>query len=124
LDVVRVEVLQLEAVLKKDSLDELPSGDGEAALVEGHEREHIPPRQARHKLVAGHLPLHGGGKWRELTGLDEAKQLLTRHVGSRPVRHHSGEVLGGPVMQAVVALRMRKSKGNEAHGQKKKTIGK
>jgi hypothetical protein len=37
LDVVRVEMLQLEAVLEKDSPDEPPDRDGEAVLVEGHE---------------------------------------------------------------------------------------
>jgi hypothetical protein len=37
LDAVRVEVLQLEAVLEEDSTNELPGGDGEASLVEGHE---------------------------------------------------------------------------------------
>jgi hypothetical protein len=41
--------------------------------VEGHERDHIPSGRARHGLVAGHLPLHGGGEWRKLTGLDKAK---------------------------------------------------
>jgi hypothetical protein len=42
LDVVRVELLQLEAVLEEDSTNEPPGGDGEAALVEGHERDHEP----------------------------------------------------------------------------------
>jgi hypothetical protein len=37
LDAVRVEVLQLEAVLEKDFTNEPPGGDGEATLVEGHE---------------------------------------------------------------------------------------
>jgi hypothetical protein len=32
LDAVRVEVLQLEAVLEEDSTNELPGGDGEASL--------------------------------------------------------------------------------------------
>jgi hypothetical protein len=73
LDAIRVELLQVEAVLEEDSTNEAPGGDGEAALVEGHERDHIPPGRARHGLVAGHLPLHGGGEWRKLTGLDKAK---------------------------------------------------
>jgi hypothetical protein len=37
LDAVRVEVLQLEAILEEDPPDEPLGGDGEAALVEGHE---------------------------------------------------------------------------------------
>jgi hypothetical protein len=37
LDVVRVEVLELQPVRKLHSSDEPTSGDGEAALVEGHE---------------------------------------------------------------------------------------
>jgi hypothetical protein len=37
LDAVRIEVLQLKPVLVEDRPDEPPVGDGEAALVEGHE---------------------------------------------------------------------------------------
>jgi hypothetical protein len=114
LDAVWVEVLQLKAVLEEDSTNEPPGGDGEAALVEGHERDHIPPGRARHGLVARHLPLHDGGEWGKLTGLDKAKQLLARHIGLCPVRHRGDEVLGGLVVQAVAALRMRRSKGNKA----------
>jgi hypothetical protein len=47
-------------------------------LLEGRERDHVPPGRARHGLIAGHLPLHDGGKWGKLTGLDKAKQLLAR----------------------------------------------
>jgi hypothetical protein len=54
LDVVSVEVLQLEAVLEDDSMNEPPGGDGEVTLAEGHERDHIPPGRARHRLVTGH----------------------------------------------------------------------
>jgi hypothetical protein len=53
--------------------------------VEGHEQDHIPPGRARHGLVTRHPPLRGGGEWGELTGLNEAKQLLAEHIGSRPV---------------------------------------
>jgi hypothetical protein len=42
LDVVWVEVLQLEAILEEDPPDEPPDGDGEAAFLEGHERDHVP----------------------------------------------------------------------------------
>jgi hypothetical protein len=37
-------VLQLKPVLEEDAADEPPSGDGEAALVEHHERHHEPLR--------------------------------------------------------------------------------
>jgi hypothetical protein len=42
LDVVLVEVLQLEPILEENATDEPFGGDGEAALVEGHERHHEP----------------------------------------------------------------------------------
>jgi hypothetical protein len=61
---------------------------------------------------------------RELACLDEAKRLLTGHIGPRPVRHHSGRVSGGLVAQEVAALRMRKSAGSETRVQRKKTMGK
>jgi hypothetical protein len=35
-------VLKLKPVLKEDRPDEPPSGDGEAALVEHHERDNVP----------------------------------------------------------------------------------
>jgi hypothetical protein len=66
-------MLQLEVVLEEDSPDESPGGDGEAALVEGHERDHEPLWRVRHGLIAGHLPLHADGEWRELVRLDETK---------------------------------------------------
>jgi hypothetical protein len=81
--------------------------------VEGHERDHVPPGWARHRHLPGHLPLHGIGEWRKLFGLDKAEQLLARHVGSRLVRHGSGEVSSELVAQAVAALRMRKSVDGE-----------
>jgi hypothetical protein len=37
LDAVRVEVLELQPILKQHPADESTGGDGEAALVEGHE---------------------------------------------------------------------------------------
>jgi hypothetical protein len=73
----------------------------------------------RHGLIPGHLPLHGDGVWRKLSGLDKAEQLLTRHVGSRPVRHGSGGVSGDLVAQAVAALQMRKSEGSKVQRQRK-----
>jgi hypothetical protein len=41
-------MLELEPVLVENSPDESPSGDGEAALMECHERDDLPSRQARH----------------------------------------------------------------------------
>jgi hypothetical protein len=74
----------------------------------------------QHGLIPGHLPLHGGGEWRELFGLDKVEQLLARHIGgSRLVRHGSGEASSELVTQAVAALQMRKSEGSKAQGQRK-----
>jgi hypothetical protein len=103
---------------------ELLGGDGEAALVEGHERDHEPLGSVRHGLVAGHLSLHDGGEWRELACLDETKQLLAGHIGARPVRHRGGGVSSGLKAQEVAALRMWKSMGSEMRARRKKIIGK
>jgi hypothetical protein len=35
--------------------------------------ETMNPLGARHGLIAGHLPLHSGGEWRELARLNERK---------------------------------------------------
>jgi hypothetical protein len=37
-------VLELQPILKQHSADELTGGDGEAAVMEGHERHHEPLR--------------------------------------------------------------------------------
>jgi hypothetical protein len=74
LDVVRIEVLQLEPVLEEHRPDELPGGDGEAALVEGYELDDVPREQAQHGLLSWHLPLNGVGERRELSGLEKAVQ--------------------------------------------------
>jgi hypothetical protein len=42
LDAVWVEMLQLEALVEENSANEPLGGDAEAALVEGHERNHKP----------------------------------------------------------------------------------
>jgi hypothetical protein len=123
LDAIRVEMLQLEPVLEENSADEPLGRDGEAVLVEGHERDHEPLGRARHGLVAGHPPLHGGGERRKLVRLDETKQLLTGHIGVRRVRHRGGGVSGGLKAQEVVALRMQKSTGSGVRA-RKKIIGK
>jgi hypothetical protein len=38
---------------KRTALNEPLSRDGEALLVEGHERDHVPPGRTQHGLVAG-----------------------------------------------------------------------
>jgi hypothetical protein len=68
-------------------------------LVEGHERDHVPPGRTRHRLLPGNLPIHGGGEWRELSGLGKVEQLVARYVGSRLVQHGSGEVSSELVVQ-------------------------
>jgi hypothetical protein len=40
LDIVQVEILELQPILEQHPADEPTGGDGEAALVEGHERHH------------------------------------------------------------------------------------
>jgi hypothetical protein len=62
---------QLEPVLVKGRSDEPPGGDRETALLEGHERDDIPPRRARHGLLSGHLPLYGISEQRKLPNFDE-----------------------------------------------------
>jgi hypothetical protein len=117
-------MLQLEPVLEENSANEPPGGDGEAALVEGHERDHKPLGRARHGLVAGHPPFHGGGEWMKLARLDEMKQPLAGHIGARPVRHRGGGISGGLEEQEVVALRMRRSMGSGMQAKEKKIMGK
>jgi hypothetical protein len=70
------------------------------------------PLGARHGLVTGNLPLHGGGERRKLAHLDEMQQLLAGHVGARQVQHRGGGISGGLEVQEVTALRMRRSAGS------------
>jgi hypothetical protein len=67
------------------------------------------PLGARHRLVAGDLPLDGSGERKKLARLDETEELLAGNVGACPVRHRDGGVSGGLGAQGAVALRMRKS---------------
>jgi hypothetical protein len=108
LDIVQVEILELQPILEQHPADEPTGGDGEAALVEGHERHHEPlggAAQTRRRRP----PLDGGGERRKLACLDETEELLTRNIGARPVRHRSSGVLGGLEAQEAVALRMWKN---------------
>jgi hypothetical protein len=94
LDAIRVEVLELQPVREQHSSDEPDGGDGEAALVEGHERHHVPPGRA----------WYGFSEGRQLASLDETKKLLVGDSGARPTRHHAGEVSGEPGTRAVAAM--------------------
>jgi hypothetical protein len=81
-----------------------PYGNKEAALVEGHERHHIPRGRARHGLVGGNDPLDGVGEGRKLARLHQAKELLVGDVRAHPVRHHGGEVSGELETRVVATL--------------------
>jgi hypothetical protein len=79
---------------------------------------------ARHGLIAGNPPLHGGGERRKLTRLDKTEEVLTGHVGARPVRHRGGGVSGGMEAQEEEALRTRKSTESGKRARRKKIMGK
>jgi hypothetical protein len=115
LDVVRVEVLKLQPVHEQHPADKPAGGDGEAALVEGHERHHVPVGRAWHGLVGRDNPLDGLGGGRQLACLNETKELLAGDIGARPARHHTGEVSGELGTQAAAAMWMRKN--SELKGQ-------
>jgi hypothetical protein len=119
LDVVRIEVLQLKTVLVEDPPDEPPDGDGEAALVESHERDDVPLGQAWHGLLPGHLSLHGGGEWRELSGIDKAVQHLEGHVGPRPFQHDGGKLSNELAVRAVTVLRVQGRKESKMQERRK-----
>jgi hypothetical protein len=82
------------------------------------------PLGARHGLIAGDLPLDGGGERGKLAHLDETEKLLAGNVGACPVRHHDGGVSGGLEAQEVVALRMRKNSESRVRGQEEEDDGK
>jgi hypothetical protein len=109
LDVVRVQVLELQPVREQHPTDKSTGGDGEATLVEGHERHNIPRGRARHGLVGGNDLLNDIGEGRKLARLHKANELLVGNVGAHPVRHHGGEVSGGLKTQAAVVLWVRKN---------------
>jgi hypothetical protein len=115
LDIVRVEVLELQPVHEQHSSDEPAGGDGEAALVEGHERHHIPTGRAWHGLVCGDDPLDSLSEGRQLARLNETKELLAGDIGARPARHHAGEVSGELGTQAAAVMWRRKN--SELKGQ-------
>jgi hypothetical protein len=103
LDVVRVEVLELQPIREQHSSDELACGDGEAALVEGHERHHIPPGRVWHRFISRDDPFNGLGEGRQLARRNETKKLLAGDSGAHPTRHRAGEVLGEPGTRATAA---------------------
>lgn len=86
LGTIQVEVLELHPVFR---MDESLGLNGEAALVERHERDDITLRWVRHYFVPGHSPLLGVGKRGQLPGGDTAKDRAG-HAGMRPVRHGDG----------------------------------
>jgi hypothetical protein len=56
----------LQPVREQQPANESTGGDGEAALVEGHERHHVPAGRAWHGLVSGDDPfddLSKGGSY-------------------------------------------------------------
>jgi hypothetical protein len=108
-------MLELQPILEQHPADEPTGEDGEAALVEGHERHHEPFRGARHRLVPGDLPLNGGGERRKLSRLDKMEELLAGNIGACLVQHHGNGVLGGLEVQGAMALRIRKN--SESKGQ-------
>jgi hypothetical protein len=115
LDVVRVEVLELQPVREQHSSDEPDGGDGEAALVEGHERYHVPSGRVWHGLVGRDDPLDSLSEGRQLARLNETKELLAGDIGARPARHHAGEVSGKLGTQVAAAMWRRKN--SELKGQ-------
>jgi hypothetical protein len=115
LDVVRVEVLELQPVHEQHPANEPDGRDKEVALVEGHERHHIPRGRVRHGLVDGDASLDSVGEGRKLAHLDQTEELLVKDIGARPVRHHDGEVLCELEAQTAAVLWMRKN--SECKGQ-------
>jgi hypothetical protein len=115
LDAVRVEVLELQPIREQHSSDEPAGEDGEATLVEGHERHHVPPGRVWHGLVGRGDPLNSLGEGRQLARLNEMKELLAGDSGAHPARHHAGEVLDGLGARAAVAMWRRKN--SELKGQ-------
>jgi hypothetical protein len=109
LDVVWVEVLELQPVCEQHPTDEPADGDGEAALVEDHERHHVPAGRAWNRLVGGYDLFDGLGEGRQLACLDKTKELLAGDVGARPVRYCDSEVLGELEVREATALWIRKN---------------
>jgi hypothetical protein len=68
----------LQPVREQHPSVEPSGGDGEAALVEGHERHHVPTGQVWHRLASGDDPLNGLGERRQLARLNETKDACGR----------------------------------------------
>jgi hypothetical protein len=73
----------------------------------------------RQRLLPGHLPLHSGGEWRELPGLDKAAKHIARHIGPHPVRHGGGKLSNELATRVVAVLRVQGSKGSKMREQRK-----
>jgi hypothetical protein len=52
------------------------------------------PLGAWHRLVGRDDPLDSLGERRQLSRINETKQVLVVDIGARPTRHHAGEVSG------------------------------
>jgi hypothetical protein len=117
-------VLQLEPVLEEDPQMNHPAGTEKPRSWKATNDTTNSFGGARHGLIAGHPPLHGGGKRRKLARLDETVELLAGHVGARPVRHRCGGVSCGLEAQDKVVSRMRESSENGMRAQRKKITGK
>jgi hypothetical protein len=109
LDAFWVEVLKLQPVHEQHLADKPTGGDGEATLVEDHERHHVPAGRAWHGLIGGGDLLDGLVEGRHLARLNETKELLAGDVGTRPVRHQDDEVSGELETQAAAVMWMRKN---------------
>jgi hypothetical protein len=59
--------------------------------------------------LGGAAPTPQRRERRELARLGETEELSARHVGTRPVRHRGGRVLGGLGAQEAAVLRMQES---------------
>jgi hypothetical protein len=117
-------MLQLESVLEENSADGPPGGTEKPHSWKATNKTTNPLGGCDRGFVAGQLPLHDGGEWRELARLNETKQLLTRHIGVRPARHRGDRVLSGLEAQEVAAPWMWKSMGSKMRARRKKIMGK
>jgi hypothetical protein len=81
------------------------------------------PLGVRHGLVAGDLPLDGGGERRKLAHLDEMEELLARNVGACPVRHRGSGAPGGLEAQEQQRYRRGRTRRAGSKRERKKMMG-